>query len=166
MLLLKSLIPCCFRKLPRLLSNAKKRSTTQGVANLLWAYATMGIVDKHLFSSFVPTAATLIDSYENQGLAIVAWAYAVANVDASTRSSSMRVLKGKVVLIMKNSGSSISGICGRQRKSQILACQLNLRVDATTPPSRRSDSLKDARRCSSSLDWNQKKKFSWTAAIA
>ena len=92
----------------------------------------MGIVDKHLFSSFVPTAATLIDSYENQGLAIVAWAYAVANVDASTRSSSMRVLKGKVVLIMKNSGSSISGICGRQRKSQlILACQKNSQIDAT-----------------------------------
>ena len=42
----------------------------------------MGIVDKKLFSSFMPTAAKLIDSYENQHLANVAWAYAVANVDA------------------------------------------------------------------------------------
>jgi hypothetical protein len=42
----------------------------------------MGIVDKQLFSSFVPTAAKLIDTYDSQGLANIAWAYAVADVDA------------------------------------------------------------------------------------
>jgi hypothetical protein len=59
-------------------------NNSQKVANLLWANATMGIVDKQLFSSFVPTAAKLIDSYTNQGLANNAWAYAVADVDAPT----------------------------------------------------------------------------------
>jgi len=44
----------------------------------------MGIVEKQLLSSFVPTAAKLIDSYNNQGLANIAWAYAVADVDAPT----------------------------------------------------------------------------------
>jgi len=59
-------------------------NNSQKVANLLWANATMGIVDKQLFSSFVPTAAKLIDSYTNRGLANNAWAYAVADVDAPT----------------------------------------------------------------------------------
>jgi hypothetical protein len=38
----------------------------------------MGIVDKQLFWSFVSTAAKLIDSYNNQHLANIAWAYSVA----------------------------------------------------------------------------------------
>jgi hypothetical protein len=41
----------------------------------------MGIFDKQLFSSFCPTAAKLIDNYNNQNLANVAWAYAVADAD-------------------------------------------------------------------------------------
>jgi len=59
-------------------------SNSQHVANLLWANAAMGIVDKQLFLSFMPTAGKLIDSYTNQGLANIAWAYAVADVDAPT----------------------------------------------------------------------------------
>jgi hypothetical protein len=55
---------------------------SQHVARLLWAYATMGDLNKQLFLSFMPTAAKLIDSYNNQELANVAWAYAVADVDA------------------------------------------------------------------------------------
>jgi len=42
----------------------------------------MGIIDKQLFLSFVPTAAKLIESYNNQHLANIAWAYAVADIDA------------------------------------------------------------------------------------
>jgi hypothetical protein len=59
-------------------------NNSQEVANLLWAYATMGIVDMQLFSSFVPTAAKLINSSDNQHLANIAWAYAVADVDVPT----------------------------------------------------------------------------------
>ncbi|KAK1733464.1 hypothetical protein QTG54_015879 [Skeletonema marinoi] len=44
----------------------------------------MGITDTQLFLSFVPTAAKLIDSYNNQALANIAWAYTVADVDAPT----------------------------------------------------------------------------------
>ena len=56
----------------------------QGVANLLWSYATMSIIDKELFSSFESTAAKLVDSYNNQDLSHIAWAYAVADHDAPT----------------------------------------------------------------------------------
>jgi hypothetical protein len=56
----------------------------QNLSNTLWSYATMGIVDKHLFSSFVPTAVKLIDKYNKQDLGNIAWAYAVADVDAPT----------------------------------------------------------------------------------
>eukprot|EP00577_Skeletonema_sp_RCC1716_P001169 CAMPEP_0113417726 /NCGR_PEP_ID=MMETSP0013_2-20120614/25807_1 /TAXON_ID=2843 ORGANISM="Skeletonema costatum, Strain 1716" /NCGR_SAMPLE_ID=MMETSP0013_2 /ASSEMBLY_ACC=CAM_ASM_000158 /LENGTH=552 /DNA_ID=CAMNT_0000304875 /DNA_START=663 /DNA_END=2317 /DNA_ORIENTATION=- /assembly_acc=CAM_ASM_000158 len=59
-------------------------SKSQAVANLLWSYSAMGIVDKKLFLSFMPTAGKLIDSDTNQGLANIAWAYAVADVDAPT----------------------------------------------------------------------------------
>jgi hypothetical protein len=59
-------------------------NNSQEVANLLWAYATMGIINKQLFSSFVQTAAKLIDICDNQELANIAWAYAVADVDAPT----------------------------------------------------------------------------------
>eukprot|EP00985_Skeletonema_marinoi_P019759 scaffold11437_cov176-Skeletonema_marinoi.AAC.2 len=43
----------------------------------------MGITDKQLFLAFVPTAANLIDSCNNQDLANIAWSYAVADVDAA-----------------------------------------------------------------------------------
>jgi hypothetical protein len=59
------------------------RFEPQHISITVWAYATMGIIDKQLFSSFVPTAAKLIDYYTNQELATIAWAYAVADVDAS-----------------------------------------------------------------------------------
>jgi len=59
-------------------------SNSQHVANLLWANAAMGIVDKQLFLSLVPTAAKLINTYNNQDIANIAWAYAVAGVDAPT----------------------------------------------------------------------------------
>ena len=59
---------------------------SQGVANLLWSYATMGIIVmmNHLFSLFLPTAANLMDNYNNQNLANIAWAYAVADVESLT----------------------------------------------------------------------------------
>ncbi len=60
-----------------MLSSVKKNST-----NTLWAYATMGIIDKLLFSSFIPTAAKSIDSSNNQDLANIAWAHTVADIDA------------------------------------------------------------------------------------
>eukprot|EP00984_Skeletonema_dohrnii_P013478 scaffold5585_cov94-Skeletonema_dohrnii-CCMP3373.AAC.5 len=44
----------------------------------------MGIAEKQLFLSFVSTAANLIESYNNQELANIAWAYAAANTDAPT----------------------------------------------------------------------------------
>ena len=83
----------------------------------------MGIVDKKLFSSFMPTAAKLIDSYENQHLANVAWAYAVADVDAWTLFNDHFInacVERKVALRRKHSLSSINGICGRQKRSHAL----------------------------------------------
>ena len=87
MLLLKSLIhshPKLFQKVAKTAIQSKEEFVSQGVANLLWAYATMGIVDKQLFSSFESTAAKLMNSYSNQDVGSIAWAYAVANIDAPT----------------------------------------------------------------------------------
>ena len=56
--------------------------TSQGIANLLWAYATVGIIDLHyLFASFVPAVKSILVKLNSQELANIAWAYAVANVN-------------------------------------------------------------------------------------
>jgi len=54
----------------------------QQIANFLWAYATNGQVDEHLFSSLVPSVKDNLDKYNAQDLSNIAWAYSVANVDA------------------------------------------------------------------------------------
>ena len=116
--------PMLFQKVAKAAIQRKEEiNNSQGVANLLWAYSTMGIVDKKLFSSFMPTAAKLIDSYENQHLANVAWAYAVADVDASTLFNDQFInacVERKVALRRMHSLSSINGICGRQKRSHAL----------------------------------------------
>jgi hypothetical protein len=83
----------------------KEDFNSQGIANLLWAYATMGIIDKQLFSSFALTAAKLSDSFNNQDLANIAWAYAVADVSAPTLfndQKSTSALRRKADLRMKH----------------------------------------------------------------
>jgi hypothetical protein len=54
---------------------------SQGIANLLWAYATVGIIDKHLFTSFAPAVKLVLSQCNSQNVANIAWAYAVANVN-------------------------------------------------------------------------------------
>jgi hypothetical protein len=54
---------------------------SQGIANLLWAYATVGIIDKHLFTSFAPAVKSVLGQCNSQALANIAWSYAVANVN-------------------------------------------------------------------------------------
>ncbi|KAK1733476.1 hypothetical protein QTG54_015891 [Skeletonema marinoi] len=58
-----------FRKVAKAAIQRKREFISQQIANLLWAYATkIGIVDKHLYSSFILP---------------IAWAYAVADVHAA-----------------------------------------------------------------------------------
>ncbi len=54
---------------------------SQSIANLLWAYARVGIIDQHLFTSFAPAVKSDLDQCNSQDVANVAWAYAVANVN-------------------------------------------------------------------------------------
>eukprot|EP00985_Skeletonema_marinoi_P009303 scaffold4323_cov133-Skeletonema_marinoi.AAC.5 len=62
--------PKMFRKVAKAAIQRKREFISQQIANLLWAYATkIGIVDKHLYSSFVPTAAKLVGAYNNQDIA-------------------------------------------------------------------------------------------------
>ena len=66
-----------------MLSSVKKNSTPKTLSTHCGPMlATMGIIDKQLFSSFIPTAAKSIDSSNNQTLANIAWAYKVADIDA------------------------------------------------------------------------------------
>ncbi|KAL7449821.1 hypothetical protein ACHAWC_001838 [Mediolabrus comicus] len=77
--------PELFQEVAKAAILRKEHLNSQAVANLLWSYATMGMVlDKPIFSSFVPIAVQLIDNYNNQGLANIAWAYTVVDVDAPT----------------------------------------------------------------------------------
>jgi hypothetical protein len=86
--------PKLFREVARAAIQRKEEfNNSQHVANLLWAFATMGIIDKKLFLSFVPTAAKLINSCDNQHLINIAWAYAVADVDAPTLFNDVFVKK-------------------------------------------------------------------------
>jgi len=54
----------------------------QEVANLLWAFATVYRIDHTLFSSFAPTATSLIEEegIDIQNLANIAWAFSVSNI--------------------------------------------------------------------------------------
>merc|ERR1712032_1602522 len=60
----------------------KEHFSTQEIANFLWAFAVVGHVKEHLFSSFASTISSCIDNCTEQGIANVAWAYSVANVDS------------------------------------------------------------------------------------
>ena len=47
----------------------------------IWAYATVAIIDQHLFSSFAPAVKSVLCKCNSQSIANIAWAYAVANVN-------------------------------------------------------------------------------------
>ena len=53
----------------------------QHVSNIIWAYATVGIIDSQLFTSFAPAVKSVLGQCSSQDLSNVAWAYAVANVN-------------------------------------------------------------------------------------
>ena len=54
----------------------------QNLSNIVWAFATNGQLDDKLFSSLVPTTKANLSKCNAQDLAIIAWTYTVANVDA------------------------------------------------------------------------------------
>jgi hypothetical protein len=54
---------------------------SQNIANLLWAYATVRIIDQHLFTSFAPAVKSVLGKCNNQNVTNIAWSYAVANVN-------------------------------------------------------------------------------------
>ena len=74
-----------FEKMAKTAIQRPEDFISQEVASLLWSYATMGMVDKQLFSSFVPIAVQLMDKCNNnQDLGVIAWAYAVVDIEAPT----------------------------------------------------------------------------------
>jgi hypothetical protein len=53
----------------------------QELSNLLWAYATVGIIDSQLFTSFAPAVQSVLGRCSSQDLSNVPWSYAVSNVN-------------------------------------------------------------------------------------
>jgi hypothetical protein len=53
----------------------------QALSNIVWSYATVGINDQHLFTSFAPAVKVVLGQCNSQNVANIAWAYAVANVN-------------------------------------------------------------------------------------
>jgi len=74
--------PRLFKKLAEEAIKRQHDFKPQEIANFLWAFATNGHVDKHLFSSLVPSVKENLDKYNAQDLSNIAWVYSVANVDA------------------------------------------------------------------------------------
>ena len=54
----------------------------QDLANLLWSFSYCGIRSPALFQSMAPILADLLTECNNKELALIAWSYAVANVDS------------------------------------------------------------------------------------
>ena len=77
--------PYLFQKLSDAAINRRNEFIEpQHIANFLWANATNGQVDKNLFLSLVPTVQANLGKCTEQHLTNIAWAYAVANVDATS----------------------------------------------------------------------------------
>ncbi|KAL7534375.1 hypothetical protein ACHAXR_005828, partial [Thalassiosira sp. AJA248-18] len=62
----------------------KDELVSQNASTMLWAHASVGLVDSPLFTVIAPRVKTLLCQCNNQDLANIAWSYAVANVDAPT----------------------------------------------------------------------------------
>ena len=76
--------PQLFNKLADEAIKRQHEFIPQEIVNFLRAYATNGQVNEHLFSSLLPSVNANLNKCTAQGLANVAWAYSVANVDASS----------------------------------------------------------------------------------
>jgi len=51
----------------------------QEIANIAWAFATLGQIDGHLFTELAKVARRNLFDFEEQHLANTAWAFAAAN---------------------------------------------------------------------------------------
>jgi hypothetical protein len=97
----------------------------QNIDNLLWAYATVGKIDQHLFTSFTPIIKLSLSQSNCQNVALVAWAYAIANVNAPSlfNADFVAAFKQKrTILVRRISLSFISGSCGKSSSNLILDC--------------------------------------------
>ena len=54
----------------------------QAIANMLWAYASIGRAGEHMFVAWIPAVLSVLRGCDVRSLTSIAWAYAVANVDA------------------------------------------------------------------------------------
>jgi hypothetical protein len=93
----------------------------QNIDNLLWAYATVGKIDQHIFTFFTPAIKLSLSQSNCQNVALVAWAYAVANVNAPSLFNADFV----AALQAKENGISlsfISGSCGETSSNLIFDC--------------------------------------------
>ena len=52
------------------------------IANMLWAYASIGRASEHIFVAWIPAVLPVLGGCDVRSLTSIAWAYAVANVDA------------------------------------------------------------------------------------
>jgi len=65
--------------LPMTSSTKMDTFNSQTIANTVWAYATVGHTDPHLFNAMSQLALLKLDSFNSQEIANTMWAYATAN---------------------------------------------------------------------------------------
>jgi hypothetical protein len=101
--------------------------TSQNIANLLWAYATVGIIDSQLFTSFAPAIKVILGKCNSQNVANIAWAYAVANVNDPS------LFNSDFVAILQSKANDF-GTDGYSQLHQWQLWQDELKSDIILPP--------------------------------
>ena len=67
--------------IPYVLASGDQKTTSQSLVSMLWSYAVLGYTPPELFRPIAATVRERLPELSPQGLANVAWAYAVADVD-------------------------------------------------------------------------------------
>ena len=74
--------PRLFHKISLACIQRRGKFGARAISNTLWAFAYMNVIERELFLSFLPSVIKKLDSFNITDLVTVAWAYAVADIDA------------------------------------------------------------------------------------
>ena len=143
--LLKSLIPRCFGKLPRLPSSVKESSSHNRL--LICCGHTLQKLVLLTSSCSCPLCRLQQNQLAHTTIKILPTLRGHTQQQMSmqrpfsTMFSSKSVLKRKAHLRMQHSFSSTNGICGKRRKIRIPVCQQNSWIEATSFHLRRAKGI-------------------------
>ena len=78
------MLPALSGKMASVIMGRNHELRPQEVSNVMWAYATLGLVDSPLFERMSPRVVALLGQCNSQDIAGIAWSYAVASKHVPT----------------------------------------------------------------------------------